>query len=184
MCVNADLLRDFLKLSLSDRNYADVSFVYQNKVRVHRSPRNVITPAWWWDQVSLLDICQKWEGLSSFYFVIDPGAIFFVVPYFSVGYLTSRPGLGRPTRPGGVRGRGTTHSVTVTVNSIQCRIEASSIYCKYRKYRKYRSIVDTWLGIGIDAAQVPRYLQSIEYRPGTNLKEYSILQLLCPCSFR
>ena len=56
--------------------------------------------------------------------------------------------------------------LTVTVNSIQCRIEASSIYCKYRKYR---SIVDTWLGIGIDAAQVPRYLQSIEYRPGTSI---------------
>ena len=139
MCVNADLLRDFLKLS-SDRNYADVSFVYQNKVRVHRSPRNVITPAWWWDQVSLLDICQKWEGLSSFYFVIDPGAIFFVVPYFSVGYLTSRPGLGRPTRPGGVRGRGTTHCDCqldpVQNRSIVNILQVSKV-SKVSKYRRY-----------------------------------------------
>ena len=67
----------------------------------------------------------------------------------------------------------------MTVNSIQCRIEASVIYCKYRKYRKYRSIVDTWLGIGIDAAQVPRYLQSIEYRPGTTVdKTYPNIPML------
>ena len=123
----------------------------------------------------MLDICQKWEGLSSFYFVIDPGAIFFVVPYFSVGYLTSRPGLGRPTRPGGVRGRGTTHCDCqldpVQNRSIVNILQVSKVskVSKYRKYRKYRSIVDTWLGIGIDAAQVPRYLQSIEYRPGTSL---------------
>ena len=44
----------------------------------------------------MLDICPKWEGLSSFYFIIEPGAIFFVVPYVSVGYRVLNIEAGTP----------------------------------------------------------------------------------------
>ena len=127
----------------------------------------------------MLDICPKWEGLSSFYFIIEPGAIFFVVPYVSVGYrvLNIEAGTPKAGEPGGLRGReAIVHSWSgETVSDCQLdpvwnrsignilqvsKVSKVSIVSKYRRYlARY---------LGIDVAQVPRYLQSIEYRPGTS----------------